>query len=112
MSPRNGASASVLAPTVAGMLRALEPGVARSYPVPWSVDRTDETHPVVTNRSGEPADFVRMFRSDGASEHWGQVLPGEELELCLCGADLDAVAVTIAWYRWRTDEEYCWRFVV
>ncbi len=94
------------------MLRAIETGQSRAYLVPWSVDRGDERHPTVANRSAEPADFVRVFRSDGVSEHWGQVLSGEEVTLCLCTADLAAVAVTLAWYRWRTDEEYCWRFVL
>ncbi|MGB4777840.1 hypothetical protein [Microbacterium sp.] len=94
------------------MLRALEPGRSRPYRVPWSVDRSDGAHPTLTNIGEEPADFVRVFRSDGPSEHLGQVLPGENVTLCLCGADLDAVVVTLAWYRWLTDEEYCWRFVL
>ncbi|MBN9213217.1 MAG: hypothetical protein J0J04_00100 [Microbacterium sp.] len=112
MRARWGASASVLTPSVTGMLRALEPGRSRPYAVPWQIDRRDEAHPVVRNSSAEPADFVRVFRSDGASEHWGQVLPGEDVAMCLCDADLDAVVITVAWYRWRTDEEYCWRFVL
>ena len=41
-----------------------------------------------------------------------QVLPGEDVALCLCGTDPDSLVVTVAWYRWRTDEEYCWRFVL
>lgn len=94
------------------MLRALDSRSSTSLPVPWEVDRRDELHPVISNCGAEAADFVRVFRSDGVADHWGQVLPGEDIALCLCGADLDAVAVTIAWYRWRTDEEYCWRFVV
>lgn len=94
------------------MLRTIEPQRSRPYRVPWLVDRGDPRHPLVVNRGDEPADFVRIFRSDGLSEHWGQVLPGEEVVVCLCAADLDAVTMTLAWYRWRTDEEYCWRFVM
>lgn len=100
------------APSVTGMLRVIEPGTSRPYRVPWNIGRGTERHPTVANGSEEPADFVRVFRSDGVSEHWGQVLPGEEVTLCLCGVDLDAVTVTLAWYRWRSDEEYCWRFVL
>lgn len=100
------------APTVAGMLRALDTGRPRPYRVPWSVHRAEDRHPTVTNTSAEPADFVRVFRSDGVSEHLGQVLPGEDVALCLCGTDPDSLVVTVAWYRWRTDEEYCWRFVL
>lgn len=102
----------MIPPTVNGMLRVIEPGKSRPYRVPWSVDRGAERHPTVSNLSDEPADFVRAFRSDGVSEHWGQVLPGEQVTLCLCEADIDSVQVTLAWYRWRSDEEYCWRFVL
>ena len=94
------------------MLRLLSASDSRPYRVPWTVDRTDERHPRVTNEAAEPADFVRVFRSDGPTEHWGQVLPAETLELCLCGADLASLTVTLAWYRWSSDEEYCWRFVL
>ncbi len=94
------------------MLRTLEPGRSRPYRVPWRIDRVHETHPLVTNDSTEPADFVRVFRSDGPTEHWGQLLPGETAELCLCDADLSSLVVTLAWYRWSSDEEYCWRFVL
>ncbi len=94
------------------MLRTIEPQRSRPYRVPWRVDRGDPRHPLVVNGSEEPADFVRIFRSDGLSEHWGQVLPGEEVAVCLCAADVDALTMTLAWYRWRTDEEYCWRFVM
>ena len=92
------------------MLRTLDASRSRPYRVPWQVDRRDERHPVVRNASGEPADFMRVFRPDGSGEHWGQVLPGEELSVCLCTADPGQLRVTLAWYRWRTDDEYCWAF--
>jgi len=109
---RTGLSASYAVRTVGGMLRLLSASDSRPYRVPWTVDRADERHPHVTNDSDEPLDFVRIFRSDGHTEHWGQVLPEETVEICLCGVSLSSVTVTIAWYRWSTDEEYCWRFVM
>ena len=75
--------------------------------------RVVTAHPVVAqdHPGGKaPADFVRVFRPDGSGEHWGQVLPGEELSVCLCTADPGQLRVTLAWYRWRTDDEYCWAF--
>lgn len=94
------------------MLRTLEPGRARAYRVPWRVDRTLGTHPLVTNDGDEPADFVRVFAGHGSTDHWGQLLPGETAELCLCEADLDTVVVTLAWFRPSTGVEYVWRFVL
>lgn len=108
----SAAPASVLPPSLAGMIRRLAPDSPAAYPVPWRIDRSDARHPIVTNASREPVDFVRLFRSDGLAGHWGRVRPGEDVTMCLCEADLDALAVTIAWYRSRTDEEYCWRFVL
>ena len=50
------------------MLRTLDASRSRPYRVPWQVDRRDERHPVVRNASGEPADFVRVFRPDGSGD--------------------------------------------
>lgn len=86
-----------------------------AYRVPWSIRRTDPSHPVVTNDSAESADFVRIVRDDGGGEGiqlWGQVLPSEDIELCLCATDLDEVIVTLAWFRPTDGLEYVWRFVV
>ncbi len=110
--------ASVVAPTVARMLRPLDPSQTpppTAYRVPWFILRTDPRHPVVINDGPESADFVRLFRDDQASagtQLWGQVLPSEDIELCLCAADLDDVVVTIAWFRPADGLEYVWRFVV
>jgi len=79
------------------------------------VRRADPAHPVVINGSAESADFVRVLLDDPSRENtqlWGQVLPSEDIELCLCGADLDDAAVTIAWFRPADGLEYVWRFVV
>ncbi|MET0811516.1 MAG: hypothetical protein ABWY03_00585 [Microbacterium sp.] len=99
------------------MLRALEPddGPRPAYLVPWHVDRADPRHPVVVNSGLDPADFVRLL-VDGpdiaVTEHWGQLLPAETIELCLCDVDTDDLVVTLAWFRPTTGEEYCWRFVL
>lgn len=86
-----------------------------SYPVPWSVDRRDRTHPVVTNRTGI-VDFVRVFarttQDPGRTQLWGQVRLGEQLEICLCDTDIDDVVITLAWFRPDDGLEYVWRFVV
>jgi len=82
--------------------------------VPWRLRRDDPRHPVVVNESPESADFVRVFRDDDAeqaTQWWGQVLPTEDMELCLCAADLDEVVVTIAWFRPSDGLEYVWKFV-
>lgn len=100
------------------MLRALDPDEARpptAYRVPWRVERLDPRHPLVTNDSGAPVDFVRVFVDSGraaATEHWGQMLAGDTAELCLCDADLDEVLVTIAWFRPEDGVEYVWRFTM
>lgn len=36
----------------------------------------------------------------------GQVLPTEDIELCLCAADIDDVVVTLAWFRPTDGLEY------
>lgn len=85
-----------------------------AYRVPWRVRRDDPRHPVVVNESQESADFVRVFRDDDAehaTQWWGQVLPREDMELCLCAADLDDVIVTVAWFRPSDGLEYLWKFV-
>lgn len=86
------------------------------YAVPWLVARTDRTHSVITNAGLEPVDFVKVMRSDASSvdlvDLWGQVLPTEAIELCLCGSRLEGVVVTIAWFRQHDGLEYVWRFAV
>lgn len=103
------------------MLRALNPPDDRqrrslAYRVPWLVERVFESHPLVTNAGPTTADFVRVFlqptAAAGTTEHWGQMLPGEAAELCLCGADPADTVVTIAWFRPEDGAEYVWRFVV
>ncbi|REJ04342.1 hypothetical protein DY023_15695 [Microbacterium bovistercoris] len=87
-----------------------------AYRVPWRILRDERAHPVVLNVGDEPVDFVRVFRDDPSTgivtDLWGQVLPAERLELCLCSADLDDVVVTLAWFRPEDGLEYVWRFVV
>lgn len=101
------------------MLRPLEPDEFRpppAYRVPWRVDRAYGTHPLVTNVSGSAVDFVRVFvdgeRVTVATQLWGQMLPGETAELCLCDLDQDDAVVTLAWFRPETGVEYLWRFVL
>ncbi|BDZ37752.1 hypothetical protein GCM10025863_03660 [Microbacterium suwonense] len=71
---------------------------------------------MVMNAGKEPVDFVKVLRSDADDgrlvELWGQVLPSETIELCLCDGDLDELVVTIAWFRQHDGLEYVWRFVV
>ena len=121
MAPARGSEpvpASDVAPTVAGMLRALDPEEPRpslAYRVPWHVDRIYDRHPLITNVSRAPLDFVRVFIDRGAAattEHWGQMTPGDTAEVCLCDADPDDTVVTLAWFRPEDGEEYLWRFVV
>lgn len=87
-----------------------------AYRLPWTIARDDRSHPVVVNAGHEPVDFVRVFRDDvdrkPLVELWGQVLPGEAIELCLCASDPDEVIVTLAWFRQTDGLEYVWRFVV
>ncbi|GAA2012276.1 hypothetical protein [Microbacterium ulmi] len=113
------------------MLRALDPDETAppaAYPLPWRVDRGLRAHPRVTNASAGVVDFVRVFVESAdrgpspvraapasmrsATEHWGQMLPGETVELCLCDVDPDDVVVTLAWFRPATGVEYVWRFVM
>ena len=101
------------------MLRSIdptEPPAPPAYRVPWAVDRTDPAHPGVINEGRESADFVRVFHGDDTAgertQLWGQVLPGERIELCLCACDLNDVVVSIAWFRQTDGLEYVWRFVV
>lgn len=87
-----------------------------AYRVPWAIIRDDRTHPTVMNTGAEAVDFVRVFRDDvdhhSLVDLWGQVLPAETIELCLCASDPDEVVVTIAWFRQEDGLEYVWRFVV
>lgn len=99
------------------MLRALEPGETpppSSYPIPWRVEHGAPSHPVVVNKSRDPLDFVRVFvdapRFVPETELWGQMLPGDAVQLCLCDLDPDDAVVTLAWFRADTGEEYIWRF--
>lgn len=101
------------------MLRPIDPAESpppSAYRVPWRVVRTDASHPIVVNDGRDAADFVRVFRDDGAASEltqlWGQVLPSEEIELCLCAADPDDTVITLAWFRPTDGLEYVWRFVV
>lgn len=94
------------------MLHALDPQPVPAYPVPWRVDRTDRTHPRVLNASETSVEFVRVFRTDSTTEHWGTLERGEAVEVCLCGTDLDEVVITLCWFRSSTAEEYAWRFVM
>lgn len=101
------------------MLHSLDmtpPPPPTAYCVPWVVTRNDRTHPMVMNAGKEPVDFVKVLRSDADDgrlvELWGQVLPNETVELCLCDGDVDDLVVTIAWFRQRDGLEYVWRFVV
>lgn len=93
-----------------------EPPPPAAYRVPWMIVRDDPAHPVVVNAGSEPVDFVRVFRDDADSRSivdlWGQVLPAERVELCLCASDLDDAVVTVAWFRQSDGLEYVWRFVV
>jgi len=82
-------------------------------PVPWRVDHLYDTHALVTNVGGEPLDFVRALVRTGPdrqSHHWGQMLPGETAELCLCRFDPERTAVTIAWFRPGDGGEFAWCF--
>ncbi|WP_336646930.1 hypothetical protein [Microbacterium sp. USHLN186] len=95
---------------------ASQPAPPLAYRVPWVISRSDRTHPVLLNAAREPADFVRVFRDDADHQQvvdlWGQVLPGETVELCLCASDPDEAVVSIAWFRPADGLEYVWRFVV
>lgn len=83
--------------------------------MPWRVDRIYDRHPLITNAGARTLDFVRAFIDLGGAtttEHWGQMLPGETSELCLCDADPDNTVVTLSWFRPDDGEEYLWRFVM
>jgi hypothetical protein len=102
------------------MLRALNPPEDRDrrepYRMPWSVDRIFDTHPLVTNAGAAPVDFVRVLTWSPevgvSTEHWGQMLPGESVELCLCASDVAQATVTLAWFRQDDGMEYLWRFTM
>lgn len=101
------------------MLRAIDPDEPHppiAYRVPWHVDRAARPHPVVTNASASALDFVRVFVDDSRwrveTSLWGQMLPGESSDVCLCELDPDDAIVTLAWFRPDNGLEYVWRFVV
>lgn len=115
----SGSEASDAAPTVTIMLRAIDPTELPpppAYRAPWRVVRSDASHPTLMNDGRETADFVRVFRSDGEpserAQQWGQVLPSEEIDLCLCTSDPHEAVVTVAWFRPVDGLEYVWRFMV
>lgn len=93
-----------------------QPAPPPAYSVPWVIVRADRSHPAVVNAGLEPVDFVKVMRSDAPPtdlvDLWGQVLPSETIELCLCDSALDDVVITIAWFRQCDGLEYVWRFVV
>lgn len=120
-APVGSVGGSEPAPSVSGMLRALNgpddrQGRPSAYLVPWRVERIHESHPLVTNVGADTLDFVRVFvhaaGARPATESWGQMVPGETAELCLCEVDVDDAVVTIAWFRPCEGEEYVWRFVM
>lgn len=82
--------------------------------MPWRVTRRPPTHPVLTNAGDARADHVRVFTLPapraGHRERFGSVHPGEAIEICLCGLDLDSTVVTVAWFQ--RGGEYVWRFVL
>lgn len=99
------------------MLQVLDPDDhPPAYRVPWRVDNVHETHPFITNDGRTAVDFVRVFvdstRFSSETQFWGQMLPGETAELCLCDHDPDDMVVTVGWIRPETGVEYVWRFVV
>lgn len=75
---------------------------ATAHRTPWSVSWVYDTHPLVTNAGSRPLDFVRASVAEtgcpGQLHHWGQMLPGETAELCLCAHDPDCTVVTLSWY--------------
>ncbi|WP_424936755.1 MULTISPECIES: hypothetical protein [Bacteria] len=98
------------------MLQLDDAGKTPAYAVPWTIDRRDRAHPVVTNGDTRAVDFVRVFASTGSgaqrTQLWGRVEQGEQLEICLCDADPDDLVLTLAWFRPGDGLEYVWRFVV
>jgi hypothetical protein len=70
---------------------------------------------MITN-GGEDIRFVRVFArasSDpGRTQLWGHVRRGDQMEVCLCDADVDDIVITLAWFRPEDGLEYVWRFVV
>ncbi|NHI17279.1 hypothetical protein [Microbacterium excoecariae] len=85
------------------------------YAVPWTVVR-DGAHPVLRNSSDEPLAYVRTVLANPAAgppvgEPWGLVLPGDEIDLCLCDLDADNVTVSVAWQPLGTEAELVWQFV-
>lgn len=100
------------APTVGGMPHHAD-RLRRAPGIPWRVDSLYDTHPLVTNTGSEALDFVRAFVSAGRrgeSHPWGQMLPGETAELCLCAYDIEWTTVTLAWFRPGDGGEFAWSF--
>lgn len=93
------------------LVESIDPPPRDAYRVPWRVRRTRDLHPLLTNASNSPVDFVRVFTARRVTR-LGQVLPGETVEVCLCEEDADSVVTTIAWFRPEDGEEYLWRFVL
>jgi hypothetical protein len=110
-------SSSDAAPSGPGKRRGGDPDEFTSANrVPWRVDHVYGTHSLVTNAGDTALDFVRVFVDSSSfapqTELWGQMLPGETVELCLCDHDLEDVVVTLCWFRPETGIEYVWRFLV
>lgn len=99
------------------MLRVLTPSDTpppAAYPVPWTVSRHRPGHPRVVNTSSDRLDFVRVFvdaPTGRRTDHWGPVMPGEGIDVCLHGSDPDDTVITLAWFPFGSSLEYCWRFV-
>ncbi|WP_141932367.1 hypothetical protein [Microbacterium sp. SLBN-146] len=70
--------------------------------------------PQVVNASKDRLEFVRVFVEAPIGRrtfHWGRVLPGEGIDVCLSGCDPDDSVITVAWFPEGSNLEYCWRFV-
>jgi hypothetical protein len=82
--------------------------------VPWSIHRLHDSHSLVTNAGPAPLDFVRAFvdhRGNPTGTHeWGQMLPGDTAELCLCGHEPGEIVVTLVWFRPDDGREFLWRY--
>ncbi|MBP2437798.1 hypothetical protein [Microbacterium amylolyticum] len=94
----------------------MTPSASRhSSPVPWAVERAG-AHPIVTNASDEPLEYVKALVFDGNerlhAESWGLVLPGDHSELCLCGIEPSDASVALIWFRAGDNQELLWRFVL
>ncbi|WP_029144475.1 hypothetical protein [Microbacterium luticocti] len=89
----------------------------RAAALPWRVDRLYDTHALVTHTGQHPVDFVQAVvdarppgrRRVAAIAHWGQMLPGETAELCVCAHDAHPL-VRLLWFRPEDGAELTWAF--